>query len=98
MLIKFSCKEYENITMFGDVAKKLISLMGHSLTVPGAISAADIPDALSHLKKGLEQTAAIPKTNQDDEEDTPVSLKHRAIPLINMLEAAAKNNKNIMWE
>ncbi|MBA2651208.1 MAG: DUF1840 domain-containing protein [Tatlockia sp.] len=97
MLITFSCEEYENITMFGDVAKRLLTLMGHSATVPGAIKAADIPKALSCLKQGLQQEQPATKNQQDDEEDEPISLAHRAIPLIGMLETAAKTEKNILW-
>ncbi|WP_238583953.1 DUF1840 family protein [Legionella drozanskii] len=42
MLVTFSCKEYENITKFGDVAKKLLNDDGHSATVPGAIVAEEL--------------------------------------------------------
>ncbi|MBA3536312.1 MAG: DUF1840 domain-containing protein [Tatlockia sp.] len=98
MLVKFSCAEYENITMFGAVAKKLLTLMGHSGTVPGAIAADDIPEALSLLKKGLAKTKSSPENQQDEDEDVSVSLQHRAIPLINMLESAAKNKKSVLWE
>jgi hypothetical protein len=98
MLVKFSCAEYENITMFGEVAKKLLTLMGHSATVPGALAAEDIPEALSRLKKGIAQAKSSPENQPDDNDDEPVSLEHRAIPLINMLEAAAKNKKSVLWE
>jgi hypothetical protein len=37
MLITFSCSAYADITMFGDVAVRLLRLTGHSGTVPGAI-------------------------------------------------------------
>lgn len=101
MLVTFSCEEYENITMFGDVAKKLLSLMGHSATVPGAIVADDIPVALSNLKKGIKQdNFGNNSENQLDDEDDepPISLAHRAVPLIGMLEAAIKKKCSIMWK
>ena len=34
MLVTFSCPAYANIMMFGDVAVRLLELMGHSGTVP----------------------------------------------------------------
>lgn len=99
MLVTFSCKQYENITMFGEVAKTLITMMGQSGAIPGAILAKDVPTALSCLKKNLEgqkQKDSVAKQD-DDEEEPRISLAHRAIPLIAMLEAASKHQSNIMW-
>lgn len=100
MLITFSCKEYENITMFGDIAKRLLKMMGHSATVPGAIVAKDIPEALSRLQEGLAQekqnNANLTADENDDEPE--ISLATRAVPLINMLNTAVKKNCNIMWK
>lgn len=95
MLITFHCKDYEDITMFGDIAKQLLQMMGHSAQVPGAIKAQDLPQALEKLQQSLQQEM---KPATDDEEDMPVSLKHRAIPIINMLKAAIKNNADILWD
>lgn len=97
MLVTFTCKKYETIMMFGDVALRLLTLMGHSGTVPGAILAADIPDALSRLKKGVEKAKPEDNARQKDD-DEAISLANRALPLIRMLEAANKNNCNIMWK
>ncbi|MBA2656330.1 MAG: DUF1840 domain-containing protein [Tatlockia sp.] len=97
MLVTFSCQEYENITMFGDIAKQLLILMGHSGTIPGALSAEEIPQALSDLKNRLKKAKTITNEAQNDEEDAPISLAHRAIPLIGMLEAASKAEKPILW-
>ena len=49
MLVTFSCSAYADITMFGDVAVRLLKLMGHSGTVPGAILAEDVQAALECL-------------------------------------------------
>ena len=49
MLVTFSCPVYADITMFGDVAVRLLKMMGHSGTVPSAIVAADVPAALERL-------------------------------------------------
>ena len=103
MLITFKTESYANITMFGDVAVALLKLMGHSGTVPGALRPEDIPNALERLKAGV---AANPNANldpqdkkDDDEDDRPhVSLANRALPLIELLEAAAKDNKHVMWD
>ncbi|ARG96989.1 DUF1840 domain-containing protein [Legionella micdadei] len=103
MLVTFSCDAYENITMFGDIAKRLLSLMGHSGTVPGAIVAEEVPEALARLEQAIAQTKQKEpqkiKTEEDDNfQDDQVSLAHRAFPLINMLKAASKNKCNVMWK
>ena len=54
MLITFSCPAYANITMFGDAAVRLLKLMGHSDTVPGALLAPDVQAALARLEAAVE--------------------------------------------
>ena len=100
MLVNFDSKAGA-LTMFGDVAVQLLKLMGHSGTVPSAILAADIPAALDRLKHALDQGAAAPPATADDEDRhagrTPVSLRQRAYPLIELFERAAKTNADVMW-
>ena len=104
MLVTFSTDAHADITMFGDVALTMLKMMGHSPTVPGAILASDVPAALSKLTAAInaEKEAEIesaPVEQQDDDEDEPVvSMAHRAIPLIDLLTAAAKAGCNVMWE
>ncbi len=100
MLVTFSCPGYSNITMFGDVAVHLLKLMGHSGSVPSAILAKDVPDALAQLEAAIEKAKQTPKPevlDEDDEEASSVSLANRALPLIDLLKAAAKDDNNVMW-
>jgi uncharacterized protein DUF1840 len=101
MLVKFDSK-VGTLTMFGDAAVQLLKLMGHSGTVPSAILAPDIPAALARLRGALEQGASLPPAAADEEDRregrTPVSLRHRAYPLIDLLERAAKNGADVMWD
>lgn len=100
MLVTFSCPAYANITMFGDVATRMLKLMGHSETVPGAILAEDVPAALGRLVAAIEAEQQLPEPEKSGEEEgePAVSLSHRALPLINLLEAAAKAKCNVMWD
>lgn len=101
MLITFHTQAYADITMFGQVALSMIHLMGHSGTVPGAILAEDLPQALAHLRAGVQANpdAPAPAPMDSDEPDEPrVSLAHRALPLIALLEAAAREGANVMWD
>ena len=101
MLITFSCSAYADITMFGDLAVRLLKLMGHSGTVSGAILAEDIQAALDCLVAAIQLEKQLPDQGEsgDDEDSEPfVSLSHRALPMIELLEAAAKAKCNVMWD
>ena len=103
MLITFHTKSYADITLFGDIGKQLIELMGHTPTVPSAILAEDLPAALAHLRAGVTATSAQSQVSDKkdvhtDDEERPVSLANRALPLIQLLEAAAKDNESVMWD
>ena len=99
MLVTFTTNAYADITMCGDVALAMLKMMGHSTTVPGAILAEDVPVALSRLKAAIDAEKASPPLDEDRDADEPVvSLAHRALPLINLLAAAAKAESNVMWK
>lgn len=104
MLITFRCHSHSNVTMFGDIAIKMIKMMGHSGSVPGSISAQDIPDALSRLTSALAAQEAIEKNNSqameedEEQEEQTVSLGSRAFPLIELLKSAIKEECEVMWD
>ncbi|HNO76177.1 DUF1840 domain-containing protein [Nitrosomonas mobilis] len=98
MLVTFKTDAYANITMFGDVALDMLKIMGHSATVPGAILAADVPAALSRLTAAIDTEKTAPPVEDKDADEPMVSITHRALPLVNLLAAAAKAESNVMWE
>jgi hypothetical protein len=84
--------------MFGNVALAMLKMMGHSTTVPGAILAADVPAALGRLTAAIDAEKALPPVADNDAEEPTVSMAHRALPLINLLAAAAKADADVMWK
>jgi hypothetical protein len=107
MLVRFKSTATDSINMFGDSAQQLIKMLGGSGNVPGAISAADIPAALSRLRQQLQTLAAVEASQasngkEDDEDDKDkqpsVALSARAQPLIDLLERAGKAGEPVMWE
>jgi len=101
MLVTFSCPAYASITMFGDVAVRLLKMMGHSGTVPGALLAEDVPAALERLAAAVaaDKQTPEPEVPAEGEDGEPaVSLPHRALPLIELLKAAAKAKCDVMWD
>jgi hypothetical protein len=106
MLVTFRTKAYPNITMFGDVAKQLLELMGHSGTVPSAIKAEDVPNALARLEGAIAQRRAAEPANAREDDgardgyDSPrkVTLAQRAVPLLELLRTAAAKKHDVMWD
>ena len=97
ILVTFTTKTYPDITMFGEIAHTFLKMMGHSTKVPGAILAADVPAALARLKAAVD-TESDAQPNEEDEEEPVVSIAHRALPLIELLDAAVKADANVMWK
>jgi hypothetical protein len=98
MLVTFTTDAYGSITMFGDVALAMLKMMGHGTTVPGAILAADVPVALSKLTAAIDVDKTSPSVAGNDAEEVEVSMANRALPLMDLLAAAAKAESNVMWE
>jgi len=106
MIVKFSTRAGA-LTMHGDTAVTLLKAMGHSGNVPGAILAAGLPAALADLRKALEEQAHAPlppppPAGADDDEERerepPVTLRMRAVPLIDMIETAIARDSDLMWD
>lgn len=105
MLVRFD-SDVGSITMFGDVAVKLLKLMGHSGTVPSAVLAEDIPAALARLNAALEgiadaresQGRAEADPEKEEEGEATVSLKRRAHPLVDLLARAAEQDCDVTWK
>jgi hypothetical protein len=103
MLVTFSCPAYADITMFGDVATRLLKLMGHSATVPSALAAEDVQPALERLQAAIEVEGDEPSPEakhaaQEEGGEPVVTLSQRAWPVIELLRAAAKAKCHVMWE
>jgi len=109
MLVKFSTR-FGQLVMQGEPAVALIRLGGHSGTVPSAVLAADLPGFLAKLRAGLElqgdQVSPPPQANEpgadgEDEKEPrerPIKLRLRAVPLLDMLDTAIKQQSDLLWE
>ena len=85
--------------MFGDIALRLLRLMGQSGDVPGALRAEDVRPARERLEAGLAELEEPPEQAEEDENGEPVvSLRNRAFPLIELLRAAEKAKVYVMWD
>lgn len=105
MLVRFSSTRTESIIMFSDSAAQLIKMMGSSGAIPGAVSAEDIPAALTSLRQQLQSQAAPPVAptdadheDEDKDRQPQIMLATRAQPLIELLERASAGRAPVMWE
>lgn len=107
MLVKFSTR-FGQLLMLGEPAVALLKLGGHSGTVPSAVLAADLPHFLERLRHGLEAHGDDPSPaspppdpgrDEDDEpRERPISLRLRAVPLLDLLATAIERQSDLMWE
>ncbi|HEX7374523.1 MAG TPA: DUF1840 domain-containing protein [Steroidobacteraceae bacterium] len=110
MIVVFSTR-HGQLTLLGESAVALLKLAGHSGTVPGAVLSADLPAFLARLRAGLAQhgdelspapTAQSAQDEADEDESsresTAVSLRKRAVPLLDMVETAVARGSDLMWE
>ena len=98
MLIKFDGSA-GTLTMFGDIALQLLKLAGHSGAVPGAMLAADLPEAVRRLEQGLGTVVEPVRSTEDEPGAAPiVSLQQRAFPLLKLLKASADGGHDVMWD
>ncbi|KJG23068.1 hypothetical protein UB37_07490 [Photobacterium iliopiscarium] len=108
MLITFSSKAHNDVTMFGDIAQSFIKMMGYTTEIPGAITAEDVNSALANLEKNLAVAAAADQqqiaqdkqqaVDDEDEKESEIKITVRAIPLIELLKAAISAKSYVMWQ
>ncbi len=99
MLITFKTTAYANITMFGDIGRQMLAMMAFGTSVPGAINAEDVPQALDNLKRALDKLPEQVQPAGDADDDQPaVSLHTRAVPLVELLQAAVTDEAYVRWE
>jgi hypothetical protein len=98
MLVKFKTESSASVTLFGDIALSLLNMMGYSITVPGALYVDDVPEALRSLTEAINNQPASQAESDEELDETPVDLRHRALPLIELLTAAVESKYRVSWE
>lgn len=99
-MIEFSANECQRVQMLESDGKLMLSLMGRGTTVPGAIAAEDLQDALNNLQTGIPKQSQRYEDEQkeaDKNEEDIVSLSARAYSLIELLKDAKKKKQALVW-
>lgn len=108
MIIIFQSAAAGDVIMFGDVAKRMMTLMGKDQTDKGIVTVEQLPDAIARLRAAIEedkrqrtglQEEDLPRTERGDGGGSRpyVSLTQRAVPLLELLEWALKKKKPVVW-
>lgn len=111
MLYKFKSKVCSDIIMLEPQGRQILTIWGReeaSLAQPGILLPADIPAALEALHAAVAhdeaQRAQAAQAAQESGEAAGaapiaqgVSLRLRAVPLVDMLERSLKAGKEIVW-
>jgi hypothetical protein len=109
MSVKLRCAVTGDLLLLSATAHELLGLIGKQADQPGILEPQDMPGAVAQLKAlktQLPASADAPEPNKDDDapsaspDDAPqeiVSLYHRAVPLIQMIERALAAGKPIVW-
>lgn len=102
-MVTFQTPRYRNVSMFDQDARTMLTLMGLSTTVPGALAAEDVPAVLDHLSRAID-AQKVPTVEADndqeheDDQEPDVPLKVRSAPLIELLTAAAEAQSHVIWQ
>ena len=108
MIVTFQSAAAGDVIMFGDVAKRMMKLMGKDETDKGIVTVEQLPDAIARLKAAIEedkrQRASVheedlPQTERGGNGNSRpyVTLTQRAVPLLELLEWALKKQKPVVW-
>jgi hypothetical protein len=104
MLFTFQSATSGGLMMFEQSGKEILALVGKGPEeTRGIITTEQLPAAISSLKTALAaEKARRPENNAKviDSEETDgqmVSLYQRAVPFIEMLERALKDNEPVVW-
>lgn len=108
MIVTFRSRAAADVIMFGDVAKRLMELMGKEPAEQGIVTVEQLPDAIARLRAAIaEDKAAHAGPREEDLPETEaaegsgrrpyVALAIRAIPLLELLEYSLKEKTPVVW-
>lgn len=108
MLITFKSAAGADVIMFGDIAKKLVAILGKDpQDGKGIVTVEQLPDAIARLRAAIDEDKTRQAGHAQDEDDepdpehrgmaAPVSLAQRAWPLLDLLQLSQKEGVPVVW-
>jgi len=101
MLYKFKSPVAADVIMLQPNAEELLKIIGKTPGATGIVTAAQAPAAIAALRTEIARRevkghAAANNESASDEDDI-ISLRHRATPFIELLEASSAAGKDVVW-
>ncbi len=108
MIVTFQSAAAGDVIMFGDVARRMMEIMGKDPSDKGILTVEQLPDAIARLRAAIAEDKArrvgqseedLPQTERSEGGRTRpfVSVAQRAVPLLELLEFALKKKKVVVW-
>ena len=108
MITIFRSKASGDVIMFGDVAEKMMTIMGKAAEAKGIVTVEQLPGAISLLQAAIDADKAarqgvapedLPQfeTAPDGSRRPYISLTQRATPLLELLNWSLKKKVPVTW-
>lgn len=103
MIYEFKSRATGSVIMTSEAAEHLLKFIGKEPGPTGIITVAQIPAAIAALRDDLPASKSTDDNGDDNQEQTgedsqpKVSMMQRAFPLIEMLTASLKADKDVTW-
>lgn len=107
-IVTFKSRACADVIYFGDVAQRMMELMGKEPAEKGIVTVEQLPDAIARLRAAIEDDRERHRRHVLDEEPEMetaegggtrphVSLTQRALPLLAMLEESLGEKQPVVW-
>ena len=108
MIVIFKSDAAGDVIMFGDVAQRLMKIIGKAVSDKGIVTVEQLPDAIALLEAAIAADKAQQAAVAEDDrpvsevgargENRPfVSLTQRAVPMLELLRWSLKKKKPVTW-
>ncbi len=101
MLYKFKSKTTGNLIMLESNGQRILEIIGKTPGPKGIVLAAQMPAAIACLQAAIAQeaidTQAAPDKHETGEADSPLGLRQRALPFIDMLKRCSEDGSDVVW-
>ena len=99
-MLRFTTESFRDVTFFDKDGEAMLSAMGCSGRVPGAMRPDDLTAALASLRSAVQVAHALAQHAEDEEDadEMAVTPRSRAQPLIEMLETAIEHGDFVAWD
>jgi hypothetical protein len=99
MIYKFKSKASGDVIMLAPQGDRLMRLLGREPAARGIIEPAAMPAAIAALEAAIREVESAGEQPEEDTppDESPVSLRQRLWPMIDMLRRASAADVPVVW-